>query len=1190
MSPSQPPRDAIDADLQFCLLAVRRGLVDRRLLVSLAAVHGLEPGAVLRRAMECAVELSPHQVAGLEAELAKGGDQEQLVALLEHLKTALAEASSPTVGDVPVAHARPTAPPVPTDQPWRVTAESPGRYHFPSGDPGLAEIGRGGIGRVLVVHDAHLGRDVALKELLVPGGVAPSEMSDDGRGGLSGAPLTTRRFLREAQVTGQLEHPGIVPVYELGARPDGTLYYTMKLVRGRTLAQALLACKRIEDRLRLLPHFVNLCHAVAYAHSRGVIHRDIKPANIMLGEFGETVLLDWGLATIRGTSDLHGEPLARSAELGHGALEGLTVDGVAVGTPQYMSPEQVMGDSSNLDARADVWALGVVLYQILTGTVPFVGSTPVEVMHNVLTQPLVPPRQHDRAVPRELASICVRALARQPADRFPSARELCEEVEAYRAGHLVGSHRYTRWELAQRFATRHRATLAAGLAVLAVVLVALGVVTASWRGERTARQQEAEARATERAQRLETSFRLAQGLAERAARLTRDRALLDARIFAVASWLANPAAERDAAARELLARRPEAADAVLGARSRYFQASVGAVASLIASVEVGAPLLAVAVAPEGSRVATGSSDGGIVLWDAANARRLAMLRAVDEVRDLAFSPDGQHLVAVTRNGRAECWELARGRRLWSTRTDEGEVNAVVYAPDGGVIVTGGRDGVLRLWSAGDGAGLGELGRHPAAVHDLAATGGGLGPRVASASRDHTVRVWDLAHRRLVTTLEGAASVVRGVALDRSCELVAAVSHDKSARVWELPSGRPRLVAGGFEDEMLSVALAPDGGRLAAAGWDGRVTIWDIGAAVPLIAITHQSPVWAVAMGQGGRLLATVTEDGRLRIWNLSDTQPVLAAPERSFVWSLDLSRDGRWAALAGTDGGIRLHDLASQAPGRELRGHRDIVGTVAFSPAGQLLASSGFDGTVRLWEVPSGRPTALLRGHVGFVRTVTWSPDGRMLASGGSDETVRLWDAVSGQERLRLVSPPLVRTVAFDPTGCQLAATSEAAHVLRWELPGGHPLPPLATPGAVLSALAYSPDGRTLAAGDGEGWIIIFDTGSERELARRKVHTGFVYTLRFSPDGRWLVSAGDDRRVVLQASADLAPELALEASQSVMAIAVSFDGTILAMGDGHLVRFVPLDLDELDARPDELLARAERATGLWLDGFELRPR
>lgn len=1073
---------------------------------------------------------------------------------------------------------------------WTVTAECPGRYSFPGNDPELAEIGRGGIGRVLVARDNHLGRDVALKELLDSDLIRSPLSTAEGHVTLSGAAPALTRFLREARVTGQLEHPGIVPVYELGARADGTLYYTMKLVRGRTLAQALQGRTSLEDRLRLLPHFVSLCHAVAYAHSRGVIHRDIKPANVMLGEFGETVLLDWGLAKVRGSADIHGELLSRSTELRRSALDGLTVEGSAVGTPQYMSPEQVMGDTEHIDAPADVWALGVMLYQMLTGTLPFEGATAAEVMRNVLKQPLVPPQQREKAAPPELASICLRALARDPAARFPSARELGEELEAFRAGRPVSSHRYTVWEHAQRFVARHRAILGAGVAVLIVVVAALAVVTASWRGERAARQREAEARATERQQRLEASFRLAQGLAERAERLTRERSLLDARIFAAASWLANPAAGGRDDARELLARGPEAEASVLAARSRYYQSSVETVVSLAATAEAGASLLAVALAPDGSLVATGGGKGHIALWGAGDGRRLSTMRADDEVRDLAFSPDGGRLAAVTRSGQVECWDAGRGARLWSARADDGETNAVAYAPDGGSVVTAGRDGVIRLWQAADGQALGRLGGHPAAVHDLATIASERGPLVASAGRDHTVRVWDLGQRRLLATLAGATAVVRGVAFGAGGSLVAAVSYDKTARVWELPSGRPRLVAGGFEDEMLSVAMTPDGGRLAAGGWDGRVTLWDVEASVPLVALSHQSPVWAAAVGHDGRLLAAVTEDGRLRLWKLAPPRPVLAVPERTFIWSLDLSPDGRSAATAGTDGVVRLHDLAAAGHPRLLRGHRDIVGSVAFAPDGHTVASSGFDGTVRLWDVASGRQTRLLAGHRGFVRSVAWSPDGALLASGGSDGTVRVWNAASGTEILCVASPPIVRVVAFDPAGGELAAAGDGPHVMRWAVPGGTALAPLPVTGSALSGLAYARDGHLLAVGDEDGWVVLFDPRAGRELGRRKVHAGFVYTLRFSPDGRWLVSAGDDRRVGLLRPADLVPELLLEASQSVMAIDLAADGKSLAMGDGHLGRIVPLDLRLLEGRPEELLARAEAAAGLRLDGFELRPR
>jgi serine/threonine-protein kinase len=423
------------------------------------------------------------------------------------------------------------------DDPEATTAEDPGRYVFRGGDRDAAEIGRGGIGRVLLAFDRHLRREVALKELR---NTAASERQ-----------LT--RFLREARVTGQLEHPGVVPVHELGHRPDGTLYYAMRLVRGRTLRDALDDCADLEARLRLLPHFVDLCQTIAYAHSRGVIHRDIKPDNVMIGEFGETVVLDWGLAR-----PLQAAPAAPAMEssgsapifegTAGGTDAGLTVAGSFLGTPSYVSPEQALGDPAALDGCADIWSLGAVLHELLTGRPPFTDDTLQGLLVRVLADPVRPPHLVDPEIPADLSSICVKALERNRAVRYRSAREVAEEIEAFRSGRRVRAHEYTPWEHLVRFAVQKKGLLAAAGGVLAVVVIALVLVSLSLGAEKVAREEaeiareEAEtARAEERRERLRAGLHFAQGAAEKAGRLFAERRLLSARIYAAAALVHNPA-------------------------------------------------------------------------------------------------------------------------------------------------------------------------------------------------------------------------------------------------------------------------------------------------------------------------------------------------------------------------------------------------------------------------------------------------------------------------------------------------------------------------------------------------------------------------------------------------------------------------------------------------------------------------
>ena len=358
-----------------------------------------------------------------------------------------------------------------------VTPETPGRYSF--GERGedetpktSSEIGRGGIGRVLMVHDRHLGRYVAVKELLSEHAELMSERETPG----SGSSVLAARFLREARITGQLEHPNIVPVYEIGVRDDGRLYYTMKLVRGRTLASALNACRTLDERLRLLKHYIDLCNAIAYAHDRGVIHRDIKPENVMVGEFGETVVLDWGLARVQGKEDLQGRQLERQIRLHMDEQAGRTMEGRAIGTPAYMSPEHAEGQIDKIDELSDVWSLGAVLYKILTSRPPFVDVDSDDLISRAMSEPAEPVLAVCPDAPAELAAIADKALQYERVDRYRSAKAIAEEVEAYQEGRRVKAYEYGSLELLKRFVVKNRALSFSVVAAVLVLLAATALI------------------------------------------------------------------------------------------------------------------------------------------------------------------------------------------------------------------------------------------------------------------------------------------------------------------------------------------------------------------------------------------------------------------------------------------------------------------------------------------------------------------------------------------------------------------------------------------------------------------------------------------------------------------------------------------------------------------------------------------
>jgi serine/threonine-protein kinase len=469
-----------DRNLLFGVLALRANLLDAAQFAEVCKEWGTRKEVPLaellvergwltpaeREVLESDLEPDPKDL-GSSSTLTAGGDLGGEPALRTSLDL-LSPPTGPSTSGGPEAPA--TAPFVPPTR-ARYTLK---RLH-----------GAGGIGRVWLAHDDHLGRDVALKEL---------------RPEYARSPAHRARFLQEARVTGQLEHPAIVPVYELTERPGGGQpFYAMRFVQGRTLSAAAADYHGTRQANRadalalaaLLNAFVGVCNAVAFAHARGVVHRDLKGPNVVLGEFGEVVLLDWGLAKVLGRAEE--EAGARDIPLGRDGEETRTVEGQVMGTPAYLAPEQAAGQVDRIGPRTDVYGLGAILYEILTGRPPFSGADVKEILRRVRQEEPALPRALWPSVPQALEAICLRALAKDPADRYPSAMELAAEVQRWLAGEPVRAWREPWRVRARRWLGRHRTAMSAAAAAALVALVSLaaatGLLAAANTRERSARAE-----------------------------------------------------------------------------------------------------------------------------------------------------------------------------------------------------------------------------------------------------------------------------------------------------------------------------------------------------------------------------------------------------------------------------------------------------------------------------------------------------------------------------------------------------------------------------------------------------------------------------------------------------------------------------------------------------------------------------
>lgn len=924
----------------------------------------------------------------------------------------------------------------------------------------LGEHARGGIGTITRARDRELGRLLVIKEMQSPGSVSVD------------------RFVREARITMRLEHPSIVPVHDAGRWESGEPFYAMKLVAGKTLKEAVHEKRTLAERLTLLPNIIAVADAMAYAHQQRVIHRDLKASNVLVGAFGETIVIDWGLAKDLSMPDDADDPGASPYRRRGDA----TGTGTVVGTPSFMPPEQARGE--DVDERADVYALGALLYFVLSGRPPHEGANSADVLARVRAEPPPPIARVAPGVPPDLAAIVERAMARDKAARYPTAQQLADDLKRFQAGQLVAAHRYSAAERAARWLRRHRAT--ATLTAVFLVLAAVGLLAFGLRESRLRHQAETE---RDRADRKTLALLEQEGRAE----------LRDAHPFRAAVFLSDA-----------LSRAPGSTTlrALLTQAVRPMHRLVRPLVGHTADVPC------ISYSPDGTRIVTASSDKTVRIWSADTGALLHVLPHGDMVDWAEFSPDGKLVVSTALDDQIRVWHADTGKLLRSF--PDRYAFRVSFTPDGRTIVVGSQLGDIYFRDAQTGAVVASSKVHTDRVFQFAYSPDGK--TMAAASWDHTVSIWDLSTFTLVRKITDHDEEVSSVAYSHDGRLLLTAESDVYLHVRDAHTGARLYTIRMPEDARWpTVWLSPDDRVVYTSSHDGILRTWHTASGRLLAAVDVQATgkLMSSALRPGGRQIATAGSGGDVAIWAAGDDAGFRILPwptgRAEMIYPAVYTPDARRIVAGGTQGTVSVWDAARAQLVSSFRVPGEAFSVASNRDGSRLLVT----GTLKegfppgLWDPATGRRLADVLGHTKMVYDAAMSSDGGTFATSSYDGSVRLFDAQTGAPRgVYPLGHERIPAVAFDPRGRELAAVTESGKLLFIDRATGAVRRTIHAHSTWIQDVEYSRDGtRLLTVGRQDHVARIWDvaTGAlELTLAGEKDN---LLQGSFSPDGRFVATA-----------------------------------------------------------------------------------